>query len=119
MLHAALYIRCRTPASDRRAGRAPAQYCDLAVHTTASAFTRDGSHSHNIGYSGNLQLGIYADGNHAHNVYLNGGGSPFAVLNPVIVVTKIIYAGTQAAMRALPASAGTLRLPRSPLRGSH
>lgn len=79
----------------------------------------DGSHSHNIGYSGNLQLGIYADGNHAHNVYLNGGGSPFAVLNPVIVVTKIIYAGTQAAMRALPASPGTLRLPRSPMRGSH
>jgi hypothetical protein len=63
----------------------------------------DGAHSHNIGYSGNLQLAIYPDGNHQHNVALNGGGVPMNLTQPVIVVTKIIYAGSQAA----PATAST------------
>ena len=70
----------------------------------------DGSHSHNIGYSGNLQLGIYADGNHAHNVYLNGGGVALKILSPVMVVTKIIYAGQQAAVLVGELAAPTLAL---------
>ena len=120
---AALYIRCRTPASIPTCRARITHTCcwRLSQRNHFHFIAADGARTRTdiVLHAGNLQLGIYADGNHAHNVYLNGGGSPFAVLNPVIVVTKIIYAGTQAAMRALPASAGTLRLPRSPLRGSH
>lgn len=57
----------------------------------------DGSHAHNLSYPGDHQHGIYADGVHTHNVYLNGGGQGLEVLNPVLVITKIIYAGQQAA----------------------
>ena len=70
----------------------------------------DGAHSHNIGYSGNLQLGIYGDGNHQHNVALGGGGVAMSLMQPVLVVTKIIYAGSQAA----PATASTSATTPSP-----
>ena len=57
----------------------------------------DGSHTHITTWSGNLTMGITSDGNHSHTVALGGGGQAFQVLNPIIVVTKIIYAGSQAA----------------------
>ena len=57
----------------------------------------DGNHGHNITYSGNLQLGINADGSHQHTIYLGGSSAWFETLPPIVVVTKIIYAGTQAA----------------------
>jgi microcystin-dependent protein len=60
----------------------------------------DGSHAHTATVPAH-QHGIYADGNHAHNVNLGGGGYPFEVLNPILVVTKIIYAGQQASTRAV------------------
>ncbi len=66
----------------------------------------DGSHGHNITYSGNFQLGIYGDGSHAHNVALGGGGQSFEVLNPILVITKIIYAGQQASTMVAVAAAG-------------
>jgi microcystin-dependent protein len=75
-----------------------------------------GLHAHTAGYSGNLQLGIYADGAHQHGVSLGGSNSPFWVLNPVLVCTKIIYAGSQAATTALAASPQRQRL-SAPLRG--
>lgn len=58
----------------------------------------DGAHSHNAGYSGNLSLPIGQDGNHQHTIYLGGSSAWFPVLGPVLVVTKIIYAGQQAAV---------------------
>jgi microcystin-dependent protein len=64
-----------------------------------------GSHGHNITYSGNLQLPIYADGNHSHTFYLGGSGTPLTVLNPILVVTKIIFAGSQAFAAVSAASA--------------
>lgn len=68
---------------------------------TSIAIISDGNHAHNISASGNLQLGIYADGAHSHSISLGGGGALFQVLSPVIVLTKIIFAGTQAASRAI------------------
>jgi microcystin-dependent protein len=73
---------------------------------TESAFhvhfiSADGNHGHNISYPGDHQHGIYADGNHGHNVNLGGGGQPMLVLSPVLTVTKIVYAGTQASTRAV------------------
>lgn len=62
---------------------------------------------------------IFLDGNHAHNVWLGGGGSLFQVQNPVICVTKIIYAGQEAVARVLTAAAAPARRLSAPLRGSH
>lgn len=67
----------------------------------------DGAHAHNIGYSGNLQLGIYGDGNHQHNVALGGGGQGFEVMSPSVAVTKIIYAGSQASTATATATTTT------------
>jgi microcystin-dependent protein len=71
------------------------------------AIPYDGGHTHTTNWSPNFQLGIAWDGNHQHNVNLNGGGQAFEVLSPILVVTKIIYAGTQAASFAA-ASAVTI-----------
>jgi hypothetical protein len=78
-----------------------------------------GSHQHNITYSGNLQLGIYADGAHAHNFSLGGSGTPLIMINPLLVTTKIIFAGRQAASFAARTQIeGTVsRLLSAPLRG--
>lgn len=67
----------------------------------AHGINGDGSHGHNVTYSGNLQLGIYADGAHAHSVLLGGSGSLLSMMQPVLVCTKIIYAGRQATPLAL------------------
>ena len=56
----------------------------------------DGFHAHNVTVTAHAH-GIFADGNHAHNVNLGGGGNPFEVMSPILVVTKIIHAGAQAA----------------------
>ncbi len=109
----------------------------------------DGNHAHNVSYVGDHQHGIYFDGSHAHNVYLNGSGQQLGVLSPILVVTKIIYAGSQAstlvvldaaavtiegraeadelaaireelaALRALFAPALRQRVLSAPLRGTH
>jgi hypothetical protein len=57
----------------------------------------DGNHAHNVYGVGDHSHAINWDGNHQHNVALGGGGQWFEVLNPIIVITKIIYAGQQAA----------------------
>jgi microcystin-dependent protein len=108
----------------------------------------DGNHAHNISYVGDHQHGIYYDGAHSHNVYLNGSGVALEVLSPILVVTKIIYAGQEAttfvaaaavttiegfaeqdelaairgelaALRALFAPALRQRVLSAPLRGTH
>jgi microcystin-dependent protein len=76
----------------------------------------DGLHAHNAAYSGNLFLGIYADGAHSHQVPLGGGGNQLRILNPLLVCTKIIYAGSQAAAAALTSAPQRRRL-SAPLRG--
>jgi microcystin-dependent protein len=58
----------------------------------------DGSHAHTITAAANHTHPLYDDGIHAHNVSLGGGGVPLTVLNPFLVVTKIIYAGQEAAV---------------------
>jgi len=111
------------------------------------AYTSDASgyHTHNIqtyGASANHWHMVYADGNHAHNVYAVGdhthgiamdaqgshghsawsGGSstPFDIVQPVMVVSKIIYAGQQAAPAVMTAAVPLVRrLMAAPMRGSH
>jgi microcystin-dependent protein len=58
----------------------------------------DGTHYHNVNSAPNHTHPIYDDGVHQHNVNLGGGGVPLNVLNPFLVVTKIIYAGQEAAI---------------------
>src|SRR4029077_10383337 len=72
--------------------------------THAHVINYDGNHAHNVSYVGDHTHGIYGDGNHAHNVSLGGGGSLFEVLGPILVVTKIIYAGQQASTMVAVAS---------------
>jgi microcystin-dependent protein len=112
------------------------------------SYTTDvsGTHSHNIqtyGASNTHLHGIYADGNHSHNissvgphghnvgVYVNGAhqhtislgaGTIFDIMSPVVVVTKIIYAGQQASSRTITgaaAGAGPTRHLAAPSRGRH
>jgi microcystin-dependent protein len=68
-------------------------------HVHGIAF--DGNHAHNISYSGNLQLGIYADGAHSHTMTLGGTGALLSLMQPTVVITKIIYAGQQAVTAAV------------------
>jgi len=80
----------------------------------------DGNHAHNVYGAGAHNHAIYGDGTHAHNVNLGGGGGWFDIRQPFYVITKIIYAGAQAA----PAAAGAMieplvrRLMAAPMRGS-
>ena len=79
-------------------------YHNLVVYAAgahAHTINADGNHAHNIYGSGNFQLGIYGDGSHQHTIYLGGSSAWFPVMQPIIVVTKIIFAGTQAAVRAM------------------
>ena len=78
-----------------------------------------GAHAHNAGYSGNLQLGINPDGSHNHSVPLGGSGTLLSLITPLLVCTKIIYAGSQAAalVAAAASVAPTRRLLAAPLRG--
>jgi microcystin-dependent protein len=57
-----------------------------------------GMHAHNVLAVGDHTHPIYGDGIHLHNVNLGGGGAPFPILNPSLTVTKIIYAGQEAAI---------------------
>ena len=64
-------------------------------HTHTISTDTQGTHAHNITYSGNLQLGINADGAHAHSIASGGSGTALMVLGPILVVTKMIFAGPQ------------------------
>ena len=58
----------------------------------------DGLHQHTTVASSDHTHAIVADGYHAHNVNLGGGGTSLKTLSPIAVVTKIIYAGAEAAI---------------------
>ena len=66
----------------------------------AHAIVPDGNHAHNVTIAAHAHF-IAADGSHAHTMTLGGGGQPFDVLSPILVVTKLIYAGKQASTRAV------------------
>jgi hypothetical protein len=74
----------------------------------------DGGHAHTTSYSGSLTLTINNDGSHQHNVNLGGGGQAFEVLSPILVITKIIYAGSQAAA-VTSVSAAVMTIEHEPL----
>lgn len=112
------------------------------------AYTSDGSgsHAHNVGVggSGNIGITVYGDGthshnvygvgdhahaaamdvqgNHAHNVWFPGSGAWFDIMSPVLVTTKIIFAGYDAhaatAVQGMGAGEGMRRL-SAPMRGRH
>jgi microcystin-dependent protein len=82
-------------------------------HNIAAA----GAHAHNNAYSGNLQLGINPDGSHNHLVPLGGSGAWLSVQNPLLVCTKIIYAGSQAAAALMAAATPQRQRLSSPMRG--
>jgi microcystin-dependent protein len=76
------------------------------AHTT----TTIGDHTHAIG----------ADGNHTHTVALGGSNQGLDIRQPLAVVTKIIYAGAQAAPAAATAAVPLVRrLMSAPMRGTH
>lgn len=84
----------------------------------------DGTHSHNVYGVGDHTHGVGVDtqGSHAHNTWFPGGGAWFDIMPPVLVATKIIYAGWQGShqqtLNAQAQGAGPLRL-ASPMRGRH
>lgn len=65
-------------------------------HTHSISTDGQGSHAHNIAASGNLQLAISLDGSHSHTIASGGSGTAMTVLNPILVMTKMIFAGPQA-----------------------
>jgi microcystin-dependent protein len=94
---------------------------DVALQTDIQGghghnLTTNGAHAHNASYSGNLQLTINPDGSHSHAVPLGGSGAFLNVQNPLLVCTKIIYAGSQASTLALSGPTSQRRL-ATPLRG--
>jgi microcystin-dependent protein len=58
----------------------------------------DGSHAHTTNTAADHAHGIWGDGSHQHNVNLGGGGQSLYVQSPALVITKIIYAGAEAAI---------------------
>jgi microcystin-dependent protein len=58
----------------------------------------DGDHTHTITTVPDHTHTIPYDGTHTHTVTLGGGGTALTVLSPIAVVTKIIYAGAEAAI---------------------
>ena len=63
-----------------------------ASSTTGITINAAGNHTHSVTVSGTTD----AQGAHSHTFSLGGSGTLLAVLNPLLVVTKIIYAGSQA-----------------------
>lgn len=126
-------------------GAAPGGYGVISDAFGGRAYPTDGagSHTHNVwtGGSGNIGISIYGDGNHAHNVYavgdhthavgvdtqgwhqhnvtLGGSGVWFDNMQPVLVMTKIIYAGPQAAPLVEGQAVQPQRLLSAPSRGMH
>jgi microcystin-dependent protein len=59
----------------------------------------DGGHTHNVTVPNHTHA-ISTDGSHTHTASLGGAGGLFEVLSPVLVVTKIIFAGDEASLTA-------------------
>ena len=72
------------------------------------AILSDGGHTHTIAAAGAHSHTINSDGSHTHIINLGGGGTLYSLMQPVIVVTKIIYAGQQAVTHAVGEAAPTI-----------
>jgi hypothetical protein len=80
----------------------------------------DGNHLHNVTAAGTHNHAIVPDGNHTHTVALGGSNIGMDIRQPLAVVTKIIYAGQQAAPAAATAAVPLVRrLMSAPMRGTH
>lgn len=85
----------------------------------------DGSHGHNITAVGDHTHAVAMDaqGSHGHTAWSGGSSTPLKTLSPVIVVTKIIFAGQQASTRMIAGMAIGVepqhRLLAAPSRGRH
>ncbi len=80
----------------------------------------DGNHAHTTTSAGNHNHAIALDGSHSHTVASGGSGTRLEVVQPVMVVSKIIYAGSQAAVSATTAAVPLVRrLMSAPMRGTH
>jgi len=89
-------------------------------HTHSVTIDVSGGHAHNVLASNEHAHAIASDGGHAHTVASGGSGTPFDMVSPVMVVSKIIYAGSQAAPAAATAAVPLVRrLMSAPMRGSH
>jgi microcystin-dependent protein len=62
------------------------------------AIVTDGGHIHTTTTAAEHTHAIQLDGDHAHFVSLGGGGVGLEIIQPVLVITKIIYAGSEAAI---------------------
>jgi microcystin-dependent protein len=92
---------------------------DIASAHTHSIAT-DGGHAHTTTTIGDHAHAIGADGNHTHTVALGGGNQGLDIRQPLAVVTKIIYAGGQAAAAATTTAVPLVRrLMSAPMRGTH
>lgn len=88
----------------------------------ALALLGDGSHHHGVSIEGGHghNVSVYAAGLHQHSITL-GSGAYFEILSPIVVTTKIIYAGIEASTRGTTSgvtAAATHRL-AAPARGRH
>jgi microcystin-dependent protein len=80
----------------------------------------DGNHSHTVSAVGDHVHAISFGGDHTHTVASGGSGTRLEVVQPVMVVSKIIYAGSQAAVSATTAAVPLVRrLMSAPMRGTH
>lgn len=84
----------------------------------------DGSHGHTVYGVGDHThaVGVDTQGSHQHSVSLGGSGTALDIMNPVLVCTKIIYAGQQAhalSLEGLAVGGGPTRHLSSPMRGRH
>ena len=90
--------------------------------THSHSISGDGSHGHNISTVGDHAHNLYTDGagSHQHTITL-GSGTWFDIMAPVVVVTKIIYAGSEASTRATRSGVATTASRRlaAPARGRH
>lgn len=89
----------------------------------ALSVSLDGGHQHSTNYAADHThpLTIAAVGAHTHSITL-GSGTYFDILQPMMVCTKIIYAGIQASTRTIAgavAGAGEMRRLAAPARGRH
>jgi microcystin-dependent protein len=85
----------------------------------------NGNHAHNVYGVGDHTHAVAMDvqGSHGHTAWSGGSSTPLKTLSPVIVVTKIIFAGQQASTRVVAGMALNAdpqrRLLASPTRGRH
>jgi len=103
---------------------APAHTHAIGTYDTGTAHAHylywANNHSHNVYAAADHTHSINQDGSHTHSAWSGGSGTRLEVVQPVMVVSKIIYAGSQAAVAATTAAVPLVRrLMSAPMRGTH